>query len=36
MLANRIRVFTALPFEKLDRLKLKARLDDIGRADGTG
>ena len=31
MLANRIGVFTALPFDKLDRLKLKARLDDIGR-----
>jgi protein-tyrosine-phosphatase len=31
MLANRIGVFAELPFDKLDRLKLKARLDDIGR-----
>jgi len=31
MLSNRIRVFAELPFEKLDRLKLKAQLDDIGR-----
>ena len=31
MLANRIGVFIELPFDKLDRLKLKARLDDIGR-----
>ncbi len=31
MLNNRIRLFTALPFEKLDRLKLKSRLDEIGR-----
>ncbi len=30
-LANRIRIFVALPFDKLDRLKLKSRLDDIGR-----
>jgi hypothetical protein len=31
MLSNRIGVFTALPFDKLDRLKLKTRLDEIGR-----
>ena len=31
MLSNRIRVFSELPFAKLDRIKLKARLDDIGR-----
>jgi arsenate reductase len=31
MLSNRIRVFTELPFDKLDRIKLKARLDGIGR-----
>jgi len=30
MLKNRIDIFAALPFDKLDRLKLKARLDDIG------
>jgi arsenate reductase len=32
MLSNRIRVFVALPFEKLDRLALKSHVDDIGRA----
>ncbi len=32
MLSNRIRVFIALPFEKLDRLALKNHVDDIGRA----
>jgi len=32
MLTNRIRVFSELPFDKLDRIKLKARLDDIGRS----
>jgi arsenate reductase len=31
MLSNRIRIFTELPFDKLDRIRLKARLDDIGR-----
>jgi protein-tyrosine-phosphatase len=31
LLSNRIRVFTALPFEKLDRLALKKHVDDIGR-----
>ena len=30
ILTNRIRIFIALPFEKLDRLKLKASIDDIG------
>ncbi len=30
ILTNRIRVFIALPFEKLDRLKLKGELDRIG------
>ncbi|MDE1939559.1 MAG: arsenate reductase ArsC [Alphaproteobacteria bacterium] len=34
MLSNRIRVFTELPFGKLDRIRLKAHLDDIGRTDG--
>jgi len=32
MLGNRIRVFSELPFDKLDRIKLKTRLDDIGRS----
>ncbi len=32
MLSNRVRVFVALPFEKLDRLALKNHVDDIGRA----
>ena len=32
LLSNRIRVFSELPSDKLDRIKLKARLDDIGRA----
>lgn len=31
-LSNRIRVFTALPIEKLDHLTLKEHVDDIGRA----
>jgi arsenate reductase len=31
VLTNRIRVFVALPFEKLDRLKLKTSLDELGR-----
>jgi arsenate reductase (thioredoxin) len=31
MLGNRIRVFIELPLDKLDRIKLKTRLDDIGR-----
>ncbi len=32
MLGNRIRIFAELPFDKLDRIKLKTRLDDIGRS----
>ena len=32
MLSNRIRIFASLPFEKLDRVKLKKHVDDIGRA----
>lgn len=32
VLTNRIRIFVALPFEKLDRLKLKSSVDDIGRS----
>jgi protein-tyrosine-phosphatase len=31
LLSNRIRVFIALPLEKLDRLALKQHVDDIGR-----
>jgi arsenate reductase len=31
-LSNRIRVFAELPFDKLDKIKLKARLDEIGRS----
>ncbi len=34
LLTNRISVFIQLPFDKLDRIKLQARLDDIGRASG--
>jgi hypothetical protein len=30
-LENRIKVFTALPIRTLDRAKLQARLDEIGR-----
>lgn len=33
MLTNRIRVFTELPFEKLDHLKLKTSLDQIGKSE---
>lgn len=32
LLSNRIRVFTALPFDKLDRLALHKHVSDIGRA----
>lgn len=32
MLQNRITIFCNLPIESLDRLSLKQRLDDIGRA----
>lgn len=30
VLTNRVRVFVALPFDKLDRLTLKKHVDDIG------
>ncbi|MBP5858277.1 arsenate reductase ArsC [Marivibrio halodurans] len=33
MLATRIEAFAALPFDSLDRMTLKARLDDIGRRE---
>ncbi len=32
-LSNRIRIFMSLPIDKLDRLSLQARLDEIGRSD---
>ena len=32
-LETRIRLFVALPFDKLDRLAVKRRADDIGRID---
>jgi protein-tyrosine-phosphatase len=35
-LENRIRIFTDLPFDKLDRLALKQRLDDIGAGQHAG
>jgi arsenate reductase len=31
-LENRIKIFTSLPIDSLDRLKLQERLDSIGRA----
>lgn len=31
VLENRIKIFVSLPLESLDRLKLKTRLDEIGR-----
>jgi arsenate reductase len=34
MLERRIRIFLALPFDKLDRMTLGARLNDIGRGEG--
>ena len=34
MLSNRISVFLELPFDKLDRIRLKGRLDGIGRTSG--
>jgi protein-tyrosine-phosphatase len=30
LLENRIKIFTSLPISRLDRVKLQARLDDIG------
>jgi arsenate reductase len=35
MLSNRISVFVSLPIDKLDRLSLQRRLDDIGAAART-
>ncbi len=32
MITNRIRLFVALPIEKLDRMKLKGHLDAIGKS----
>ena len=32
MLTNRIRLLTSLPIEKLDRLAIKGRMEEIGRA----
>ncbi|HWP27541.1 MAG TPA: arsenate reductase ArsC [Xanthobacteraceae bacterium] len=34
MLHQRIAIFTALPFDKLDRLSLKNKLDEIGKLKG--
>ncbi|HLZ74845.1 arsenate reductase ArsC [Phenylobacterium sp.] len=34
MLSNRVTLFVNLPFETLDRMSLKQRLDDIGQTDG--
>ena len=31
-LENRIRIFTSLPLESIERIKLKDHLDEIGRA----
>jgi arsenate reductase len=36
VLLNRIRIFTSLPFAKLDRLSVKERLDAIGRTRDRG
>ena len=33
LLDNRIKIFTSLPLESLDRIKLQERLDAIGKAD---
>jgi arsenate reductase len=30
MIRRRVEIFTSLPFQSLDRLALKARLDEIG------
>jgi arsenate reductase len=32
MLNNRINIFVSLPLEKLDRLSLQRKLDEIGKA----
>ncbi len=34
ILENRIKLFTSLPIASLERVKLKQRLDEIGRARG--
>jgi arsenate reductase len=34
LLAHRIGIFASLRLESLDRLALKARMDDIGRSNG--
>jgi arsenate reductase len=34
MLTNRINIFVSLPFTKLDKLSLQARLKEIGRMEG--
>jgi len=34
MLRRRIEVFTALPFDSVDAVSLKARLREIGRLEG--
>jgi len=31
-LESRIKIFVSLPIDKLDRIRLKQQLDDIGRA----
>ncbi len=36
MLSQRIGIFAALPFEKLDQLSLQAKLREIGRLEGAG
>jgi arsenate reductase len=33
MLANRVNLFISLPIDKLDRMSLKRRMDDIGQTD---
>jgi len=35
-LDNRIKIFTRLPFASLDRIKLKERLDEIGKTPAPG
>jgi arsenate reductase len=34
-LENRIKIFTSLPIESLDRLTLQRKLDEVGKADPT-
>ncbi len=34
-LENRIRIFTSLPLESIERIKLKEHLDEIGRSTGS-